>query len=153
MSAFSITGVTLPKWPAMVVVGKTVSTEQAKEIIIRTSGLSFHSNEHSFVKRLYDVAGIKCDKHGWADYDSRDARCDELGIIRGEYLRNDQVCSSYINGPHGWIDWRGNIGCRTFNIGKWPKADEVFGEWSAIAEAFRSPHCCWRAGCRTGSAG
>lgn len=37
-SVFKLESVYLPKWPAMVVVGKRVTPEQAAEIIIRTNG-------------------------------------------------------------------------------------------------------------------
>lgn len=129
--------ISLPKWPAMVVVGKTVTPEQAQEIIVRTSGLSFQTNDWSFLRKLYKIVGLKCDEYGHLkDYEEQDALCERLGILRLEYLDNEQICSCYLNGPHGWIDWRGNVGCRTFNIGKWPHVDEVLIEWNNIAQAF-----------------
>jgi hypothetical protein len=46
------------------------------------------------------------------------------------------IMSSWIGGPHGWIDWEGNIGCNLYNIGKWPAMIDVEWEWNSIAKAF-----------------
>jgi hypothetical protein len=49
----------LPKWPALLVVGKPVTRAQAMEIILRTDDLYFSSNDRSFDKLLneyfYDI--------------------------------------------------------------------------------------------------
>lgn len=45
----------LPKWPALVVKGTPVTREQAMEIIIKTDGLYFCSNDREFEKDLYSL--------------------------------------------------------------------------------------------------
>lgn len=66
------------------------------------------------------------------------ARAQErYGIITGlQYLRNNNVLSCWIGGPHGWCSWEGTIGCSNYNIGKWPTGEEVLGEWKLIAATF-----------------
>lgn len=150
--------ISLPKWPAMVVVGRPVTREQAMEIIIRTDDLSFCSNDHKFSKALdeyfYDV---KIDKDGWGNvydavitklgiskdlkysnesYDYIDNKRSEVGRLELQYLHNSRIVSSWIGGAHGWCHWGGNIGCNNYNIGKWPSVEDVYNEWKIIAKAF-----------------
>lgn len=140
----------LPKWPGFIVTGKAVTKEQAMEIIIRTTGMCFSSNDRQFEKLLYNFLGIKVDKDSyfrpeWEDVEKIET---ELGSIRVknnntggditriEYCDNHRVLSCWIGGPHGWIDWNGKVGCDNYNIGKWPNAEVVQAEWKAIAKAF-----------------
>ena len=149
----------LPKWPALVVVGKPVTGEQAAEIIIRTDSMHFSCNEWEFKRQLhaafYDIEisdrsygseerAIKQklgldpdDRSSWNVYwDHTEKVKMETGQIDLEYLNNDQVVSSWFGGPHGWCDWQGRIGCWNYNIGKWPSVETVFREWQRIAKAF-----------------
>lgn len=146
----------LPKWPALLVVGKPVTREQAMEIIIRTDNLFFSSNDRSFNKQLneyfYDLE-ITDDSYGGDrvaiakklkvqenDYNAiwkyREEKESEVNPLNLAYLGNEQIVSSWIGGPHGWCDWNGNIGTRNYNIGKWPSVEEVYKDWVQIAEAF-----------------
>jgi hypothetical protein len=150
--------IVLPKWPAMVVVGRPVSQQQAMEIIIRTDDLHFGSNDHKFNKTLneyfYDV---KIDRDGWSNvydavatklgiskevkyfnelYDYMYKKRSEVGRVELTYLNNSRITSSWVGGAHGWCDWNGNIGCNNYNIGKWPSVEEVYNEWKLIAKAF-----------------
>lgn len=149
----------LPKWPALVVVGKPVTPEQAMEILIRTDRLYFSSNDREFDKQLneimYDI------EIGDAGFESEHlAICKKLGVDNSEpgyfvkifeyqnqyrkavnqislqYLNNEMIVSSWIGGPHGWCNWNGNINCRNYNIGKYPSIEEVYNEWTKIAKAF-----------------
>lgn len=126
------------KWPAIVVVGKPVTEAQAREIIVRTSGLSFHSNNHEFTRRLHShIYGIEVDNDRWFDHNRYIMAMNKYGIIRDlEYLTNHRIVSSYIGGPHGWCDWDGSIFCNTYNIGKYPSEKDVREEWARIATAF-----------------
>lgn len=149
----------LPKWPALVVVGKPVTKEQAAEILIRTDSMSFSSNDREFDRQLNEIFyGVEIkekgydskeraikqklgldpdDKGSWnACWDYIDRIMSETGQIDLEYLNNNQVVSSWIGGPHGWCDWQGKIGCWNYNIGKWPSVETVFREWQRIAKAF-----------------
>lgn len=150
----------LPKWPAMVVVGRPVTREQAMEIIIRTDDLYFSSNDHRFNKQLneyfFDVK-IEVDGYSALDaairtklglssdnqhkfyhevYDYTGNKRLEVGQLNLDYLRNSRIVSSWIGGAHGWCDWNGNILCDNYNIGKWPSVKEVYNEWKIIAKAF-----------------
>jgi uncharacterized ubiquitin-like protein YukD len=136
----------LGKWAAMVVVGKNVTEDQAKEIIVRTSGLYFSSNNHEFVQALYEhVFKKKFDEQKYhstiSDYYSNNQECikvmNKYGILRGvEHLKNHQIVSSFIGGPHGWCNWDGSILTNSYNIGKYPSENEIYKEWIIIAEAF-----------------
>lgn len=153
----------LPKWPALAVVGKAVTPKQAYEILIRTDNLYFSSNDREFDKQLnetlfdieipkagYDTANdaiavklgldIK-DSSGLSDKwqrieEYKQPFLDAIKPVSLSYLANHRIVSSWIGGPHGWCDWQGNIGCRNYNIGKYPSVQEVYEEWKAIAEAF-----------------
>lgn len=150
--------ISLPKWPALAVVGKPVTQEQAMEILIRTDDLYFSSNDSEFNndlnEALFDI------RISSSDHDSlRKAICRKLDInpegnvwneiqeykksflepiehLDLEYLRNQRIASCWIGGPHGWCDWDGNIGSRNYNIGKYPSVQEVYNDWKQIAEAF-----------------
>ena len=149
----------LPKWPAFAVVGTHVTKEQAMEILIRTDNLWFSSNDREFDKQLneylfnikienagYDsdtdaikkLLGIEEGERGYWDkvFEYKNKFKEEVGIIPLGYLNNNRIVSSWIGGPHGWCDWDGNIGCRNYNIGKWPSVGDVYDEWTRIAKAF-----------------
>lgn len=146
----------LPKWPALLVVGKPVSREQAMEIIIRTDDLYFSSNDRKFDKQLnecfYDVEivdelyggcnraiakKLNVEENNYSEiYQYQENKQSEVASLNLSYLGNSQIVSSWIGGPHGWCDWNGNIGTRNYNIGKWPSVEEVYNDWVQIAEAF-----------------
>jgi hypothetical protein len=141
----------LPKWPALLVSGDNVTTDQAKEILIRTSGsLQFCSNDKAFEELIHkEVFGVKA---SFMDldtklkeelklemrevYDYTDSKNVEYRLLNLSYLRNSRVLSSWIGGPHGWCNWDGTIGSNNYNIGKYPGTEEVYDEWVTIAEAF-----------------
>lgn len=132
-------------WSAMVVVGKKVTKEQACEIIIRTSGLRFSSNNHTFSQSVYEhVFKKKLNKQKYhctpgdffGDIEEYHSAIRRYGILDLEYLTNHRVVSSFIAGPHGWCNWGGTIFANSYNIGKWPSKQSVKEEWKLIAEAF-----------------
>ncbi len=134
------------KWMGLVVVGKKITEEQAKEIIVRTSGLYFCSNDHKFVQELYEhIFNKKLDHIVY--HASICEFCDDkkelnfamkrYGILPGiEYLKNSQIVSSYIGGPHGWCNWDGTIFTNSYNVGKYPSKEYIFKEWKEIAREF-----------------
>jgi len=141
----------LPKWPGILVKGEKVTIDQAKEIIIRTDDLRFSSNDREFDKQLnFEVFGIQT--NGWNLTESVKA---EKGIIDFHeiwdwiekklsrykplslnYLENSRVVSSWVGGPKGWCDWKGNISASNYNIGKYPSVEDVYNEWCLIAKEF-----------------
>jgi hypothetical protein len=113
----------------MTVLGQSVTKEQASEIIVRTNRFLCVCNDREWNQQVNDVIGL--------DLPQQLLHCEErLGILRLDFLVNSQIMSSWVGGAHGWVDWNGNVRCNSFNIGKWPSVDEVFHEWSAIAETF-----------------
>lgn len=153
MTMEEIRNVGLPKWPAFVVLGKPVSKNRAKEIIMRTTELVwFVSNDEEFENQIYEYLGFEGEKAKFlpsifSNYETVAARIEKeikpvfykdpfYGDADLEYCANHRVISAWIGGAHGWIDWDGNVGCNNYNIGKWPKTEEIFKEWQAIATAF-----------------
>jgi hypothetical protein len=133
-------GVGLPKWPAMFVSGKTVTKEQAKEIIRRTDNFfyqgvlfGFHKNDPGAailskfgLPNAYNLPVDTGDQGPWFK---------EWGTIECDYIANDWVDSSYIGGPKGWCSPDGTISY-FLNVGKWPEVSELFKDWKRVAEAF-----------------
>jgi hypothetical protein len=149
----------LPKWPALIVKGKSVTREQAMEILIRTDDLWFSSNDREFEAQLNEILldldyvpreysgddKAIADKLGLDSTNGenfakiseyKDSKTSDLNRLDLHYLKNRRIVSSWIGGPHGWCDWEGNINCRNYNIGKWPSVEEVYNEWVTIAKAF-----------------
>lgn len=127
----------LPKWSRFVVSGDNVTEDQAAEIILRTSDLYFHTNDHHWRHQVHTLLGIASDKSlnnlSSPDSDKIDKVTEELGVLDLYYLHNSQIASCYIGGPHGWCSWNGHIGCDGYNIGKYPSVEEIYEEWKSIA--------------------
>ena len=45
----------LPKWPALVVMGNPVTREEAQEILVRTGGTWFLTNDRRFGRELHEA--------------------------------------------------------------------------------------------------
>jgi len=131
----SIFNVGLPKWPAISVAGKSVTEEQAAEIIIRCQDFHFFSNDKKWKNQLNDTIGLfgPTSNAYYTELENVQKRYQILGV---EYLTIDRIASSYVCGPNGWIDWTGEIFQNNKNIGKWPTIKEVYDEWCLIAKAF-----------------
>jgi hypothetical protein len=127
--------VNLPKWPALVVVGDPVTKEQAQEICVRTDSWGLSTNDYDFIREVGEAFGLRVGEWNlnWDDMDKWRNRLDVLDLA---YLHNQQIVSAWVGGPHGWCDWNGVIGCRNYNIGKWPCVEDVFQDWTQIAKAF-----------------
>ena len=128
----------LPKWPGLLVVGNPVSLEDAEEIIIRTARFFFSSNDDSFTFDLYKALDVPHSGERWPtpDWNALEVAEKKYGNLSIEYLNNSRVVSAYVGGPHGWCDWEGNIGCNSYNIGRWPSVETVYAEWKLIATTF-----------------
>lgn len=127
----------LPKWPGVIIWGDPVLPEQAEEIILRTMSLHLFSNCKEAMREFYGAMGVRVDLHSGApDFgDLEKARESSRNLELG-YLRNYNVLSAYVFGPHGWVQWDGTVGSRGTNVGKWPGADSIHDEWWLIARAF-----------------
>lgn len=128
-----MTDVNLGKWPRIVVTGAPVTQEQADDIIVRTTALfPLFSNDKAWLRQVQTMFGIDPGR----EFESGRAAARRLHTIDLHYLENHQITSTWWGGPHGWVDWDGTVGCATWNVGKWPSADELTEDWSAIAAAF-----------------
>jgi hypothetical protein len=148
--------IALNKWPNLVVVGNPVTKKQAEEVIVRTDGLYFYTNENNFLTQLnillYEVdffedeywtlekaiaRKLKIDKQDYTSiYKYQQSIKDKYRVLDLSYLSNQQIVSCMCGGPYGWMDWNGVIDCDYYNIGKWPSVEAVYEEWQAIAYNF-----------------
>lgn len=129
----------------MIVRGDSVTRKQANEILIRTAHRSYFDqcNDKAWGESVRLAFGVK-DPHSFAEFSDRlnaltfnNEVMDKLGVLELEYMHNSQIASAYINGPHGWLNWEGNISGNTgYGIGKWPEESELLAEWAMIAAAF-----------------
>lgn len=129
----------LTKWPRLLVVGDSVTEEQANEILVRTDQWYLTSNDKGWtgsIAFLVGGTGAMDKMYGGLTPQARQDLREELGALGLSYMYNSRIVSSFVGGPHGWCDWDGQIGCSTYNIGKWPSLEEVTEDWCKIAEAF-----------------
>jgi hypothetical protein len=142
------------KWPQMLVTGKSLTIEQAKDIILRTDSFFLDGafskygggNNHEWGDWARSVLGTK----EWValEEEDRDKRPSwgemsealepirkKLGHIRTEYVHNTWASSCFIGGPHGWCHPDGRI-YYDDNIGKWPSISAVIEDWEKLVEAF-----------------
>lgn len=138
LTAEEIAKIVLPKWPALVVVGERVTEDQAAEIIVRTDSLHFSTNDREWAHELYEALGVPMmeEYSDTPEWKALSAARTRLGCLNLRYLENCRIASAYICRPHGWIDWRGNVFCNDYNVGKWPSASAVMEDWKLIAETF-----------------
>lgn len=135
----------LPKWPAMFVYGARVETEQAKEIIRRTDTFFYYPDgkDSKFLRSMADNFGWRVDRWSMRSLNpDRDKHTEILNqwlvrweYIELEYIRNDWISSLFVYGPNGWCHPDGIIQY-AFNVGKWPSVEDLYNEWSKVAEAF-----------------
>lgn len=152
----------LPKWPAMIVRGEKITEEQVWELIIRLSnyryswfnpnggmGLVNEFREAAFLvpyEQSFDKLRHELDlpqekvtqltrRHIAEENQLWDEGINALREI--EYFGlSSMVSSSFAFGCYGWVSWNGEFDQPSYNIGKWPDAEEVESEWKAIAHAF-----------------
>lgn len=140
MSKEKLFDIVLPKWPRLAVAGKKITEEQAMTVIIRTDSIFVYmsTNDRDWLKQLIVEMGLKYKKdypyYDYKEVDKLRAKIKHLGGV--EYLCNARVASSYIGGPHGWVDWSGNVFTNNYNIGKWPSVHGIYEEWKLLASEF-----------------
>lgn len=141
----------LPKWPQMLVTGKPVTVDQAKEIIFRTDGFLHDAREYAggnnrdFNSRYRKTAGLDTLKFERqypdgrtfmdVDWDKQSQLSEAIKFVKTSYVHNSWASSSFIFGPHGWCHPNGTISY-VDNVGKWPSIEEIYDDWVAIAHAF-----------------
>ena len=141
----------LPKWPQMIVTGKRVTVDQAKEIIFRTDSFLSDASDYSggnarnFNRNYRTKAGLDLlsverkypEGHTYRDVDweKQETLREALEFIHTEYVTNNWGSCAFIFGPHGWCHPDGTI-LYVDNIGKWPELESVYDDWAKIAEAF-----------------
>lgn len=118
-----------PKCCKMTVIGNNVTVDQASEIILLTTSLSFQSNDSIWKEQLYTILGIKP-----FDSDEIYNMEKELGTLPLNYIANHKIATNYINGPYGWCDWNGNIGCDNFPIEKYADNKSIYDDWVEVAK-------------------
>lgn len=138
--------VSLAKWPGLLVSGPSISADDAAEILLRTDGgplvYSPCCNDLAWDRAVNEALGLAPGDYSASSEvrleqgRARERTRNSLGWLDLSYLSNHQIASSWIGGPHGWLNWSGDVGCNSFNIGKWPSVEDVLGDWSSIAEAF-----------------
>jgi hypothetical protein len=150
MSEQELLNVGLPKWPQMYVWGKSVTVDQAKDIILRTDSfltdIYEHSggNNHRWNEWARTTLGYQqiLDAHkgtdaGWRiPYEVSNKVREEIGYISTEYVHNTWASSSFIYGPYGWCHPDGMIWYQD-NVGKWPSTEDIHQEWVDLAAAFQ----------------
>ena len=141
----------LPKWPQMLVSGKSVTVEQAKDIIFRTDPFLTDADQYSggnnqkFNQHYRDISGLtrlqvetkRSDgtKFISTNWELQDRIKKQINAVSTAYVRNDWASSSYIFGPHGWCHPDGTIWFED-NVGKWPSVQEILQDWQDLAAAF-----------------
>lgn len=141
----------LPRWPQLIIVGETVTHEQAKEIIFRTDSFLTCSdgclggNDREFNQAYIDAAGfsklentfIGQDGHEKKifDYPKYETFLNKIGFIDLAYVYNRFASSAFVYGPAGFCHPDGKIEF-THNVGKNPNVEDIFEDFLKLAEAF-----------------
>lgn len=146
-----VEGLELPRWSGLLVVGERVTRRQAAEMIVRTHHLSYiGGNDRQFRAEICEAYGLGKEPE-WDSSLTPEARQEVFAenlrlteIARRKYhtvlLSNlglgQRIVSSWVGGPHGWLNWDGTVFSDNYNIGKHPSCGATFEEWAAIAKAF-----------------
>ncbi len=128
--------ISLGKWPAMTVLGKTITPDEAAQVILRTNNWYDTTNDRSYKQSVYQLVGLKPNICGGVCEDSLDELRRAWKSLDLQYLSNHRIMSCWLGGVHGWCHWSGAIRSNNYNIGKWPSVAEVAQEWKDIAQAF-----------------
>lgn len=143
----------LPKWPQMLTYGRSVTPEQALEIIRRTDTFFTHgygSNAHRFDEDARRIVGLPPERWGVPEPDETEPQ--RIARLRREwaieeqwrvwwdcvdtgYVHNSFVSSAFIGGPHGWCHPDGLVYFAD-NVGKWPSVEAITEDWKTLLDAF-----------------
>lgn len=138
------------KWPQMMVKGKSITIDQAKEIIFRTDRffVDFHKSSggnndkwNKWARNIFGYSKLLNNK----EFDTNNKEFDieefrvkfekSLKFLQTEYVHNSWASCAYVYGPYGWCHPDGKI-YYCDNVGKWPSVEAIVKDWQMIIEAF-----------------
>ena len=140
------------KWPQCIISGDKVTEEQALDIIKRTDDFYVYpiGNNRVFIKMAIEALKIPQEtpikntdtaeeirKKFETDTKNKEEYFKKNKIITQDisYIKNSYISSSFIFGYCGWVHIDGTIGY-SFNIGKWPTAEEIVNDLFLLGENF-----------------
>jgi hypothetical protein len=115
------------KWAGLLVVGESVSKEQAAEIIVRTTRWPLSSNNTQTDEIFNNLI---------SNHKEFKKYLKNIKPLNLDLLINERITTSYISGPKGWINWDGTIFTNSYNVGKYPSIQQITNEWENIAKEF-----------------
>ena len=128
----------LPKWSQMIVSGKPVTIDHAKDIIFRTDWFLTDAykyaggNEQKFNAAYREMSKLNIIENNRSE---QQRIRNEIGFVTTDFVTNDWASSAYIKGPHGWCSPTGQIKF-VDNVGKWPTISALYEDWIRLANAF-----------------
>lgn len=126
------------KYYLLIAIGHSLSLEQTHEVLLRTSDLQevIHFRKYPEYQTILNDLGINLPK-GEIDEDQILKRVyNSIQALDLNYLANEQFATSDFKGLHGWLDWEGQIKVSNFDIGKYPKEEELEQEVKLLSNAF-----------------
>ncbi|AFH14851.1 hypothetical protein LU11_gp320 [Pseudomonas phage Lu11] len=143
----------LPKWPQIMIVGDSVTEEQALDIILRTdkfiTGISEPMSRRFTQLRalIHKQSGMdaivkaanKHDHEGvvfFLKYHAQKYIRDALGFCSFECIHNTWAASSYLHGAYGFCSPEGKIFYCDNSRGSYPSTQSYYEDLLALAEAF-----------------
>ena len=145
----------LPKWPKLLMSGKPVGVDIAKNIIFRTDrflkeiGAAYGGNNRLWNAWARKELGYNLlqqdpdESDDWMppmrdDIDIWALRQDfkeQMAMVDTNYVHNTWASSAFIFGPHGWMHPDGQIG-HVDNVGKWPSVSEILKDLGKLQTAW-----------------
>jgi hypothetical protein len=127
------------KWLRLLVSGHNVPKALGEEIILATFQPDrLHLNDKVWERYIARTFELELDEHGWVSEESAKLYRARVGGLELHWMGNEQIGSSWIGGPHGWVDWDGKVGCGSYNLGKYPSNDEITEDLRLIAARWPS---------------
>lgn len=129
----------LGRWPVLLIAGRTVTPDQADEILLRTNwGVRCPDRDwQAAAWAIMGITGRRITYRGvtWNPFEELESR-QLLGGIDLEYLTNHRIMSTSMDGTDGWCDWDGTVGGFYHVSSKSPSVMAITDEWQLIAAAF-----------------
>lgn len=141
----------LPKFPQMLVWGKSVTPEQAKDIIFRTDrqltsvAMCSGGNDKYWEDYVRVVLGFRkaqdffeslpIKKRYPAFWEFQEALNKKLGILSLSICDTEWTSCCFVFGARGWCHPDGKIAFID-SAGRWPEIEAVVEEWELVAQTF-----------------
>lgn len=116
------------KWAGLLVVGESVSKNQAAEIIVRTTRWPLDSNNKKVDEIFNNLISNPKEFKKYLQH---------IRPLNLDLLINERITTCYYAGPKGWINWDGRIFANSYNVGKYPSIEQITEEWETIAKEFK----------------